>query len=560
MSQNHGVTTSLRGFKILLFLVFLLEYSSPLLNAQQQRPSKNVIVMITDGTSTSMLSIARWYQYYQNPNHQALTIDSLLRGLVKTFSSDAPIGDSAPTTSCYMTGHPSQTGFVSTYPVATDHDLVPVDATKAYQPMVTLLEAAKYKYGMSTGIVVKCEFPHATPADCAAHTYDRGDYPVIAKQMVHNNLDVVIAGGAQYLSEENETYLKQNNYEVIKNDYEAFRKSSSSQLWALLAPINIPYRIDADREQVPSLGEMTQKALDILSKNDHGFFLMVEGSLVDWAAHDNDAKTAILEFLEFDKAVQVAFQFAVKEGNTTIVILPDHANSGISMGNSNSNGKYDRLSLESFFKPIENYRKSAWECAEELNKMSLADADILLKKYYDIQLTDGERQLLYKARNYKASPFPKEERSSLNLVRSLTKILYERTYFGFTTYGHTGDDVFFAGYHPQNDMPVGVFSNIELNHYLCKQLNLEEQLDSLTTKLYMPHQELFDDSYTVKTDSLAPDHFQLTVTKKRWKLVAHSYDNKVIINNKEIQLSSLVGYMKKNKTFYLPADVMNFHP
>ena len=168
----------------------------------QAQPVKNVIVMIPDGTSTSLLSAARWYQIYQDPSQKNLNIDPFLKGLVGTHSSDAPIGDSAPTTSCYMTGQPTQTSFVSTYPVATDHDVVPVDAARAYQPLATLLEASKQIHHKATGLVFTCEFPHATPADCAAHSYKRSKYDVIAPQMVHNLVDVVIGGGVSYLTPE----------------------------------------------------------------------------------------------------------------------------------------------------------------------------------------------------------------------------------------------------------------------------------------------------------------------------------------------------------------------
>ena len=80
------------------------------------RPVKNIILMISDGTSLSSVSLARWMQFYRNPANQKLNLDPYLCGTVRTSSSNAPIGDSAPTTSCYMSGQPSISGFVSTYP------------------------------------------------------------------------------------------------------------------------------------------------------------------------------------------------------------------------------------------------------------------------------------------------------------------------------------------------------------------------------------------------------------------------------------------------------------
>lgn len=103
-----------------------------------------------------------------------------------TYSSNAPIGDSAPTTSCYMTGVPSITGFVATYPFsAGEDDLVPIDQSRAYSPLATLLEAGEILKNKKTGLVVTCHFPHATPAYCSAHSYSRFKYEWIVPQMVH---------------------------------------------------------------------------------------------------------------------------------------------------------------------------------------------------------------------------------------------------------------------------------------------------------------------------------------------------------------------------------------
>jgi len=167
------------------------------------RSVKNVILLIPDGCSLATVSAARWYQWLKNPDKPALYIDPYISGTVRTFSSNAPIGDSAPTASCYMTGELSRAGFVSTYPpFGGKDDIFTVDSTRAYQPLMTVLEAIKLLYGKSSGLVFTCEFTHATPADCSSHTYNRNDYTSISSQMVHNNLDVVIGGGVSILQKE----------------------------------------------------------------------------------------------------------------------------------------------------------------------------------------------------------------------------------------------------------------------------------------------------------------------------------------------------------------------
>ena len=102
--------------KTLAFLLLLAIIIMPANAVEKEnvKPVKNVILLIPDGTSLATISIARWLQWYQDPSKPKLNIDPYLCGTVRTHSSNAPIGDSAPTTSCYMTGQPSRTGYVST--------------------------------------------------------------------------------------------------------------------------------------------------------------------------------------------------------------------------------------------------------------------------------------------------------------------------------------------------------------------------------------------------------------------------------------------------------------
>lgn len=123
--------------KTLAFLLLLAIIIMPANAVEKEnvKPVKNVILLIPDGTSLATISIARWLQWYQDPSKPKLNIDPYLCGTVRTHSSNAPIGDSAPTTSCYMTGQPSRTGYVSTYPENDgDNDIYPTDPARAFQP------------------------------------------------------------------------------------------------------------------------------------------------------------------------------------------------------------------------------------------------------------------------------------------------------------------------------------------------------------------------------------------------------------------------------------------
>lgn len=541
----------MRKIYFTLLLVFL---SICLIQAQQYhkpvRPVKNVIVMIPDGTSVGVVSAARWYQIYNKLGGENLRIDPYLCGTVKTFCSNAPIGDSAPTTSTYMTGMPQQAGNVSIYPVADpQNDLVYVDPTMAYQPLTTILEAAKIEQNKATGLVVTVEFPHATPADCSAHYHNRGEYKYIASQMAYNNLDVMFGGGNSILTEDMKEHFEKTNTTLIQNDVNAFRNfNGNEKIWALFNDRDLPYDLDRDDSETPSLAEMTQKAIDRLSKNENGFFLMVEGSKVDWTAHANDAVGCITEFLAFDKAVGAALDFAEKNGETAIVVLPDHGNSGFTIGRRDLKS-YTRASIEKLFSNVSKYKKTAEGLERILLKEKPEKIKSLIKQYTDIDITDEEFEKLMQSKNYHESDYMKVS-DSPNMTANLIDIMNKRTYFGFTTGGHTGEEVFLAAYHPQGDIPLGMNTNVQINNYLFDVCGLKTPLPEMTGQIFAKHNEVFAGmNYSIDKSTDFP---VLIVKKGKNTLKVPSFKSVASLNGKEFDLGSVTVYIDENDTFYLP--------
>lgn len=557
---------------ILLLVVILIPAKAT--DVENVKPVKNVILLIPDGTSLTTVSMARWLQWYTNPDMPKLNIDPYLCGTVRTHSSNAPIGDSAPTTSCYMTGYPSRTGYVSTYPVHdTPNDIYPNDPARAYQPLTTVLEAAKMLQGKSTGLVFTCEFPHATPADCSAHSYNRGKYEWIAPQMAHNDLNVVIGGGASLLPAESEAYLKENGYGIFKNDINSMRNYDGDNMWALFGDREMSYDIDRDPAVQPSLEEMTRKAIEKLSKNENGFFLMVEGSKIDWAAHGNDPVGMATDFLAYDRACGAALEFARKNGETAVIMVPDHGNSGISIGRASCKG-YDKLTKDQLFHQFSLYKLTAEGFANKLNAEPSSEAQNIFRTYAGFELTPEELEALNNNPDYKNSPIPADQRksddnSSLysgSLTGLMAHILTSRTCFGFTTGGHTGEDVFLAAYHPQGTLPLGMHSNIEFNNYLCALFGFSrDTLDELTTQYFAPHTEVFQD-YTceiipAKDKKGSPTLVVKNKKDKKKQITVTPFSNIVKIGPKgqeDIRLNSVVVYVDKNNTFYLPTKLIEF--
>ena len=505
-------------------------------NAQEK--VKNVILMIPDGCSIATMSTARWYQWYMNPDQERLNIDPYFCGTVRTTCSNAPIGDSAPTTSCYMTGYNSRKGWVSTYPLADpDNDIYPMDPARAYQPLTTVLEASRMLQGKSTGLVFTCYVPHATPADCSAHCFDRSDLMTIANQQVHNGLDVVIGGGNDYLTPENEQYLKDKGYSIVRNNIPEMRACQNNKMWALYGEGDMDAEILRNPEEQPSIAEMTETAIKKLSTNKKGFFLMVEGSQVDYCAHANNIIGMITEFLAFDKACKVALDFAEKDGNTAVVILSDHGNSGLSIGRRNED--YATRTKDQLFGALAGYKTNPANMAKILRDNPESEIEPLMKEWLGLELKDRELDML------------KERREGSGLTDAITHLMTSRTGLAFTTGGHTGEDVIVAAYHPKSSSrPYGMLSNIEMNDYLCRISGFtHNDLEHLTAENFQPHTEVLKGHKYEVIDGV------LNAEVDGRKVCYYPNTNIVEVDGQKKELRSVIVYCKKNETFYIPRKI-----
>lgn len=530
-------------------LIFSLYIVFQPITAAKVRSTKNVIVMIPDGTSLSVLSAARWLKTYRGEG-TTLNVDPYMSGTVTTFCSNAPIGDSAPTTSCYMTGIAQQAGNVAIYPVSDKgNDLVKLNPDSAYQPLATILEAMQTEQKKAAGLVVTCEFPHATPADCSAHTYNRSDYKTIAPQMAHNSLEVMFGGGTDFVTNDMKQHFKNTGTSFFENDKQAMLNFSGNKIWALYGKEEMPYDLDRDTATVPSLAQMTQKAIDVLQKNKNGFFLMVEGSKIDWAAHANDPIAMMTEFLAFDKAVGVAMEYARKNGNTTVIVMPDHGNSGFSIGRNNMKKSYSRMSLKDLFGTVSGYKHTA----EGLEKILVNTRPDSIKTVFQqntgIDLTDEEVKLLLGSKNYKAENYM-EASHSKTMAHFITTFMNDRSTFGFTSGGHTGEEVFLASYHPKGDRLTGNIRNNVVNDYLFKVAGLKTSLQKQTAAMYAKHTSVFSGmNYSISTEKDKMP--SLTVKKDTNTLVVTANSSVATLNGKPFDTGSVAVYIDKNNTFYL---------
>ncbi len=310
-SQHHFIKTACL-FRTGLVLAFLLFGCYATDDAPQ-----NIIVFIGDGMGVSHITAAKIAAGSLNLERFSVS------GLVTTHSANRLVTESAAASTALATGKKTNNLAISVLPDSTS--------------VKTLFEYA-HEVSNATGMVVTSSVTHATPAAFIAHTDNRRKQADIAEQIVNSGIDVLIGGGWVYfVPASNEGSRREDDKNLLAalesrmplvlayDDISAH--SDSNTLAALLAPDGLPKAADRDY----SLAQLVQIAIGILSKNNKGFLLLVEGAQIDWAAHDKDAQNLISEMLDFDAAVGVALDFAQKQARTLIVVTADHETGGFAV-------------------------------------------------------------------------------------------------------------------------------------------------------------------------------------------------------------------------------------
>ncbi|PAD71379.1 MULTISPECIES: alkaline phosphatase [Paenibacillus] len=310
-----------RSAKVFIAAVLIWTSLVSVVGAEEKGSAKNVILLIPDGMGISYLTATRIYK------GEELSFERYVKGLMKTASADTNVTDSAAAGTAMATGYKTNNGVISVTPDGVKPD--------------SILDAAR-ESGKSTGLVATSRITHATPAVFTAHDPSRGNEVALATEYI-NNVDVILGGGRDMFLPESEggkqpernlvEEAKAAGYEYITNRSE-IGQVDGDQILGLFAMSDLKYEIDRDKQNVPSLAEMTKLAVDTLSKNDKGFFLMVEGSQIDWAGHANDPIALITDMLAFEEAVDVALEFARENSDTLVVVVGDHETGGMNIGNT----------------------------------------------------------------------------------------------------------------------------------------------------------------------------------------------------------------------------------
>jgi alkaline phosphatase len=507
---------------------------------------KNIIVMIPDGMSIDGVTLARWYKAYDAETGAldttaALALDELASGLVRTYWSNGEtigaVTDSAPAGTAYASGIKTNDKYVGVTPESV--------------PVATILEAAKL-IGKSTGMVATSNIQHATPATFSSHYNDRSKYDIIGEQQAYNGVDVLMGGGSMYLTEpyrqdaENivsELKAMEYRYVTTRDEMNAVQ---DGKLWGMFAGDAMAYEMDRSENAgtEPSLAEMTVKAIELLSKNAEGFFLMVVGSKVDWAAHATDPIGLISDILAFDEAVKVALDYAKKNQDTMLLIMSDHGNGGITIGNTETDGSYSKDPVSKFIAPLKKAILTGEGVAAKFDA-ERANVAEMMKNWYGIDdLTDEEIETI-------------KETDAASMNYAVGPMISKRAFLGWTTGGHTGEEVMLFTYLPQDGRVTGTLDNTDIAR-ICAGV-WEIDLAETTGKLYNDAESRFKSKgATVRTDTAVQSGGKMTVTKGGTTLTILENKNYVTLNGNKRQIDGVV--VNQGGKFYVPQSVLDMLP
>jgi len=307
---------------LILLSVLLVNTCISRIIAQEAKPEKplNVILMIGDGMGIPQVSSA-FYFGEETPNFERF--EEI--GLHKSYSTSHLITDSAAGATAFSTGQ-------KTYKRA-------IGVSKDTIPQETILEKLKNE-GYQTGLISLTSITHATPASFYAHVKDRDMHEEIAEQLATADVDFLAGGGRKFFSNRSDgknlfNTLKEHNYNLDTLKLGSSKPGMRNAF--IIEDEGLPSKINGRGD---FLKEASLEALDYFGKAEKPFFLMIEGSYIDWGGHDMNPEMMISEVADFDKTLGAVLDYVESHPNTLLVVTADHETGGASIG------KYYKLDAE----------------------------------------------------------------------------------------------------------------------------------------------------------------------------------------------------------------------
>ncbi len=275
-----------------------------------QKNPKNIIVLIGDGMGVAHVYAA------MSVSDQPLNMEQFpYSGFSITYSANNYVTDSGAGGTAIACGIKA-----NNYSIGMTPDSVKVPS---------IIEIAHINE-MATGVVSTSAITDATPASFVAHNMDRFNSEAIAEEFLNESIDVFLGGGEDYFRKRKDgkdltTDLQELGYDVVYT-YDELKASNSNKIAGLFAKRHLP---TLEEGRGDALSTMATKAIETLSKDKDGFFLMVEGAQIDFVSHANDTIYTVLETIDFDNAVGAALEFAKADKNTLVIVTADHETGGL---------------------------------------------------------------------------------------------------------------------------------------------------------------------------------------------------------------------------------------
>lgn len=373
------------------------------------------------------------------------------------------------------------------------------------------------------------------------------------EQAVYQNLDVVLGGGKGLLlpkdlngkrpdGENLLSVLRDQGYQIAETQ-EDLAHIKYGKVFGMFADSHMDAEIDRARNHPsqPTLREMTEKAIDILSQDKNGFFLMVEGSQIDWACHANDPAYLLGDMLAYDQAVQAALDFARKDGRTLVIALSDHNTGGFSIGNVASNGNYSQMKQEALLNPFRNMKSTAGDIWKKIEEQKTSENLVnIVQSNWGMTITAADASAIFKlAETYKDEPF--------YAVGEYLSAKY--TFAGWTTHGHCGGDVPLFAFGPGK--PSGLLDAPAIATVCARSMGLN--LNRLNQRLFVDATKEFD-SVTIDTSQPENPVAQITFQGKTALLPINK--NRLEMNNKLYRLEGVVVYVSTTQKVYVPRQAV----
>src|SRR6056297_188350 len=352
-----------------LFLVFALIFT-----AAAQAEVKNVILMIGDGLGTGQIDMARYMA--GGKDHELELMKLPETGIMMTSSTEG-VTDSAAAGTAMATGHKVYNGAIAMNKNGAELDSV--------------LDFAQVR-NKATGVISTNTVTDATPAAFIASVEDRGMGGEIAKQAINNGVDVMLGGGREDFMEEEAgedliAKAKENGYQYVSDKTQLEKViAMDGKLLGLFNDSYMNYIKDRDDvgSNEPSMEAMTKKAIEVLSEDEDGFFLMAEGARIDHASHAADVPGVVAETLDFDASVEYALDWAKENGDTMVVVVADHETLGFSV--TEPINKEALMDIE----VSPEYMAGKLVETEAGNAYTVDSIQSVFKEYADIELTEAE--------------------------------------------------------------------------------------------------------------------------------------------------------------------------